>query len=441
MLTGVPTPECPPVPCSSHRIERFTLGNGLRVVLNPDRSIPVIGVAVVYDVGVRSEPRGRSGFAHLFEHLMFQGSASLEKLAHARCVEGSGGTFNGSTNLDYTEYFEMLPSNALDRALFLEADRMRGPRLTEQNLRNQVDVVKAEIRIKVLSRPYGGFPGEKLSRVIFDRFPNAHDGYGSFTDLDTASLPDAVAFFDRYYTCGNAVLSVAGDFDPDRAARLAERNFGDVPAHPAPSHPDLAETQATEERHASYMDPLAPLLAIACAWRVPDPITDVDGYLPFVVLAAVLADGDASRLAERLVLRDRCATSIGGAIGFTGVPFGVRDPTVLLLQAHLPAGGAVRKVLAAIDAEIDRLTTDGLARGELGRTQARLATNLLQDCDSASDRAVRMAVLELQRDNPALINDLPHLVASVTEEEVRAAASTLVPWRRACVEVVPGAGQ
>ena len=146
--------------------ERFTLPNGLRVVLAPDRSAPVVGVAVVYDVGIRSEPQGRTGFAHLFEHLMFQGSANLEKLAHFRHVQGSGGTFNGSTHLDYTDYYEMLPSNALERALFLEADRMRGPRLTEENLRNQVDVVKEEIRVNVLNRPYGGFPWLRMPPVL-----------------------------------------------------------------------------------------------------------------------------------------------------------------------------------------------------------------------------------------------------------------------------------
>ncbi len=150
------------IPATKYPVERFTLDNGLRVVLTPDRSAPVVGVAVVYDVGIRSEPEGRTGFAHLFEHLMFQGSENLEKLAHFRHVQGAGGSFNGSTHLDYTDYFEVLPSGALERALFLEADRMRGPRLTEENLRNQVDVVKEEIRVNVLNRPYGGFPWLKL---------------------------------------------------------------------------------------------------------------------------------------------------------------------------------------------------------------------------------------------------------------------------------------
>src|SRR3954465_13930076 len=222
-LAGEPATHIPPV---AYDLERFTLPNGLRVVVSPDRSAPVIGVAVVYDVGIRSEPEGRTGFAHLFEHLMFQGSANLEKLAHFRYVQGSGGTFNGSTHLDYTDYFETLPANALERALFLEADRMRGPRLTEDNLRNQVDVVKEEIRVNVLNRPYGGFPWLKLPPVMFSTFPNAHDGDGSFPDLESATVRDAQDFFDRYYACGNATLAVAGDFDVAEATVMIERHFG-----------------------------------------------------------------------------------------------------------------------------------------------------------------------------------------------------------------------
>jgi predicted Zn-dependent peptidase len=420
-------------------VERFTLDNGLRVVLAPDRSAPVVGVAVVYDVGIRSEPEGRTGFAHLFEHLMFQGSENLEKLAHFRHVQGSGGTFNGSTHLDYTDYFEALPANALERALFLEADRMRGPRLTEENLRNQVDVVKEEIRVNVLNRPYGGFPWLMLPPVMFDTFPNAHDGYGSFADLESATVGDAADFFARYYACGNAVLSVAGDLDLPEARSLVERHFGDVPARPAPARPSFAEPDLTAERRQSYTDPLAPLPAVAAAWRVPDPVTDFAAYLPYVVLAEVLTDGDASRLVERLVLTDRSVTSVAGYIGFMGEPFEVRDPTALVLQCHLPPGGDVDKVLRTVDEELERLATDGLADGELERTQARMATHLLRDTDAVLGRALRMAVLEQQRGAPELLNDLPRLVAEVTAAQITEAAGALRPQRRAAIEVVPGA--
>ncbi|MEU4687544.1 pitrilysin family protein [Actinoplanes sp. NPDC023714] len=429
------------IPATKYPVERFTLGNGLRVVLSPDRSAPVVGVAVVYDVGIRSEPEGRTGFAHLFEHLMFQGSANLEKLAHFRHVQGAGGTFNGSTHLDYTDYYEELPSGGLERALFLEADRMRGPRLTEENLRNQVDVVKEEIRVNVLNRPYGGFPWLKLPPVMFETFPNAHDGYGSFEDLESATVEDAQGFFDRYYACGNAVLSVAGDFDVAEATAMIERHFGDVPARPAPALPDFAEPGITEERRESYTDRIAPLPAVAAAWGVPDPIGDFAGYLPYAVLAEVLTDGDASRLVERLVQRDRSATNLGGYIGFMGDEYQVRNPTALLLQAHMPPGGDAGKVLQTIDEELDRLTTDGLKPGELDRTQARMATRLLQGTDDVLGRAQPMAVLELQRGRPGLLNELPKLVSEVTDEQIVAAAATLRPERRASVEVIPGAAQ
>jgi zinc protease len=426
------------IPATKYPVERFTLSNGLRVVITPDRSAPVVGVAVVYDVGIRSEPIGRTGFAHLFEHLMFQGSASLEKLAHFRYVQGSGGTFNGSTHIDYTDYFETLPANALERALFLEADRMRGPRLTEENLRNQVDVVKEEIRVNVLNRPYGGFPWLRLPPVMFDTFPNAHDGYGSFDDLESATVADAADFFDRFYAGGNAVLAVAGDLDVAHATALIERHFGDVPARPAPKRPDFAEPDVSAERRESYQDRLAPLPAVAAAWRVPDPMADLPAYLPYVVLAEILTDGDASRLVERLVLRDRAVTSVGGYIGFMGEPFAVRDPTALVLQAHLPPGGDVDKVLRTVDEEHGRIATDGLASEELSRTQARMATHLLRDTDAVLGRALQMAVLEQQRGAPELLNELPKLIAEVTEEQVVAAAAELVPARRAAVEVVPG---
>ncbi len=432
------------IPPTAYPVERFTLGNGLRVVLAPDTSAPVVGVAVVYDVGIRSEPEGRTGFAHLFEHLMFQGSENLEKLEHFRHVQASGGTFNGSTHLDYTDYYEMLPSNALDRALFLEADRMRSPRINEENLLNQIDVVKQEIRVNVMNRPYGGFPWLKLPPVMFDTFPNAHDGYGSFEDLESATVEDAADFFARFYPPSNAVLSVGGDFDVAEATRLVERHFGEIAARPAPLRPNFDEPDLTAERRASYTDPYAPLPAVASAWRVPDPITDFTGYLPYVVLAEVLTDGDAARLQQRLVLDDRTATSVGGYLGFMGEPFEVRDPTALLLQAHLPPDGDVEKVFATVDEELDRLATDGLDDGELARVTARISTHLLRDVDSVLGRTLQMGVIEQQRcDGPgaALLNDIPKLIGEVTAEQVVAAAATLRPQRRASVEVIPGGKQ
>ena len=275
---------------ASPTYERLKLRNGLRVVLAPDRSAPVVAVAVYYDVGIRSEPQGRTGFAHLFEHLMFQGSASLAKMELVNQISSSGGVLNGSTRLDYTNYYEMLPSNALDRALFLEADRMGWPAVTEENLANQIAVVKEEIRVNVLNEPYGGFPWLTLAPVLYETWANAHDGYGSFEDLSQASLDDARDFFDAYYAPGNAVLAVTGDFEVDHAAELVHRHFDPVPKRAVPPRPDFDEPAPTTERRGEQKDDMAPAPAVALGWRVPDP-ADLDAYLPYVVRRLGARDG------------------------------------------------------------------------------------------------------------------------------------------------------
>ncbi len=428
------------IPSPSYLVERTTLANGVRVVVAPDRGAPVIAVAVYYDVGIRSEPRGRTGFAHLFEHLMFQGSATLEKLAHFRYVQASGGIFNGSTHLDYTNYFETLPSNALERALFLEGDRMRSPRITEESLANQIAVVEEEIRVNVLNRPYGNFPWLSLPPVMFDTFPNAHNGYGDFVDLESATVDDAASFFDRYYAPANAVLCVAGDLDVDETLAMVERHFGDIPAREAPARPDFPEPDLSAPRYAREVDPLAPTPAVALAWRVPDPLADLAAYLPYVVLAEVLTDGDASRLRKRMVQGDRIVTSLSGYLGFMGDAFDVRDPTALLLQAHHPTAVGVDRVIGAIDEELRRLADGGLDRGELARVKARIAAHLLRQVEPVLGRTLMMATMEQQRGRAELAGELPALIAAVAESDVVTAAAQLTPERRAVLELAPGAG-
>ena len=280
-------------------VERFRLANGLRVVVSPDRSAPVVVVAVYYDVGFRSEPEGRTGFAHLFEHLMFEGSVHLEKMQHARLVQGNGGEFNGSTAEDFTNYFEMLPSGALELGLFLEADRMLGVRLNEETLANQTAVVKEEIRVNVLNRPYGGFPWIHLPPVLFRTFNNAHNGYGSFVDLEAATIEDAAEFFERYYAPANAVLAVVGDADPDAVQGLVERHFGAVPSRPAPTLPGWWEPPPDSERRAVHDDALAPAPALAVGYRVPDPVDAILAGADDEI--AAVADGVEPEELERVV--------------------------------------------------------------------------------------------------------------------------------------------
>ena len=424
----VPRPTC--------AVERGRLDNGLRVVVSPDRTSPVVAVAVYYDVGMRSEPAGRTGFAHLFEHLMFQGSANLGKTEHFTYVQGAGGSLNGSTHVDYTNYYEVLPSNATELALFLEADRMRSVALTQENLENQVAVVQNEIRVNVQNRPYGGFPWISMPPVLFDSFANSHDGYGSFVDLEAASLADAQSFFDRYYAPGNAVLVVAGDVEVGQVMGWVEQHFGDIARRQVEGAPAFTEPPLTSERRDVVHDPLAPAPAVAMAWRTPDP-ADLEGYLPHVVLAEVLTDGDAARLNDRLLLRDRTATSVGGYLGVMGDPLDARDPTPLLLEVHHAPDVPLDRIVATVDEELERLATDGLVAGELDRTVARMTARYLRDLDPVLGRATTMAVFEQQRGRAELVNELPALLASVTASAVEAAAATLGRDNRAVLELRP----
>jgi predicted Zn-dependent peptidase len=416
---------------------RGQLGNGLRVLVSPERASPVVAVAVYYDVGMRSEPQGRTGFAHLFEHLMFQGSASLGKTEHFTYVQGSGGTLNGSTHVDYTNYYEVLPSSATELALFLEADRMRSVALTQDNLDNQIAVVQNEIRVNVLNRPYGGFPWLLLPPVLFEQFANSHNGYGDFVDLESSTLEDAQSFFDRYYAPGNAVLTVVGDVDADEVLAMAERHFGDIPARTVPERPSFAEPLLTSERRVTVHDALAPAPAVALGWRTPDP-ADLEAFLPHVVLAEVLTDGDAARLQQRMILRDRSVTSIGGYVGLLGDPLDARDPTPLLLEVHHPEQTPVDAVIGTVDEEIARLATDGLAADELDRTVSRIVSRYYRDLDPVLGRATTMSVLEQQRGRAELVNELPLLYREVTPQQVQDAAAALRPDARAVLELRPG---
>ena len=423
----------------AYAIERTTLANGLRVLVSRDSSSPVVAVAVYYDVGFRSEPEGRTGFAHLFEHLMFQGSASLGKTEHFTYVQGSGGTLNGSTHLDYTNYFEILPSNATELAMFLEADRMRSVALTQDNMDNQVAVVQNEIRVNVLNRPYGGFPWILLPPILYDTFTNSHNGYGDFVDLESATLTDAQAFFDTYYAPGNAVLTVAGDVDPAEVLALAEKLFGDIPARDVPRRASFAEPAPRGEKRLVHEDALAPTPAVALAWRVPDP-ADLGAYLPYVVLAEVLTDGDASRLQDRMLMKDRSATSVSGYLGLLGDPLDARDPTPFLLEVQHPAEVDVAVVIATIDEVLAQVAAGGVTEAELSRTVARMQARYLRDVDPVLGRAQAMSVFEQQRGRAELVNELPALLSAVTAEQVQAAAATLGA-DRAVLELRPKAGR
>jgi len=425
------------LPAPSVPVERRTLSNGLRVLLAPDPSAPTVAVLARYDVGFRSEPEGRTGFAHLFEHLMFEGSTSLEKLRHAQLVQGNGGTFNGHTTPDATVYFEQLPAGALELGLFLEADRMRAVRLNEETMANQIAVVKEEIRVNVLNRPYGGFPWIQLPKVLYRSFNNSHDGYGSFVDLESATISDAASFFRRFYVPGNAVLVVAGDFEVDTASLLVERHFGDIPAGRVPRRPSFVEARPECERRVQVRDDMAPLPAVAVGYRVPDPVHRSDEFLATLLAVDVLVDGPAGRLSQRLVQRDRLATHIGGYVGTFGDAFAQRDPVIAQILAYF--SGDLDSLLAALDDEVASVA-GGIETGELERVVVANVAAHLRRCDDLVSRAELLAALEQVHGDTDLLVELPERLGAVTPDQVSAACGEwFATDRRAVLEVVPGA--
>ena len=250
-------------------VESFTLDNGLRVVLSRDVTAPVVTVAVYYNIGFRIEPRDRTGFAHLFEHMMFQGSQNLGKMEFIKMVQSNGGILNGSTRFDFTNYFEVVPANTLETMLWGEADRMRGLAVTQDNLTNQQGVVKSEVRVNVLNRPYGGFPWLDMPQYANKNWYNAHNFYGDMTDLDHATLADVQKFFKQYYAPNNAALVVAGDFDYQDARRWIKKYFADIPRVADTPKPDVTEPRQEQEIKAEKVDKLADRPALAVAYHVP----------------------------------------------------------------------------------------------------------------------------------------------------------------------------
>ncbi|MFF3333700.1 insulinase family protein [Streptomyces sp. NPDC002888] len=391
--------------------------------MSPQEGIPLVAVGVHYGVGFRSEPEGRSGFAHLFEHLMFQGSAAVEPGEHLRGVQALGGTAGGSTHQDYTDYHQIAPAAALERLLFLEADRMRSPRLTQDALTTQLAVVKEEIRLQVRDRAYGGFPWTTLPAALYRTYPNAHDGYGDFTDLDRATVDDCVTFFDRHYPPGNAVLTVAGAIDPDRTAALVEQYFGDIPARPAATAPDLREPRPTDRAHRAYDDPHAPFPATAVGLRLPDPADDHDRYLACVLLAHLLAGDGPAGLRSRAHEEGLELTSATSRCGFFG-PFDARDPDTLVVTARHPA--SVHDDFADLVVRTLKRIGDGtLPEEELHHAATARAAHWNRRHDHLLTRTRALGTWTLLYDTPDRLHQVPARLRTLDPSLVRSTAAEL----------------
>jgi zinc protease len=404
-------------------VEYHKLDNGLKVVLSRDTSSPTAVVALYYNIGFRLEPKDRTGFAHLFEHMMFQGSKNLGKNQFIGLVESNGGIVNGSTRFDFTNYFQIIPSHTVETILWAEADRMRGLAITQENLTNQQGVVKNEVKVNVLNQPYGGFPWLTLPQVANTNWFNAHNFYGDLEDLDAATLKDVESFFKTYYSPNNAVLVVMGDIDPAQTLGWVKKYFSGIAPSQLPPQPDITEPRQEKEKRTNQPDPLANRPALALGYHHPPRNTPE--YYAMGLIDQLLLQGQDSRLHEAIVQQRGLAGSVsGGANVGLGSMFDVNGPmlwTVYLIHdTDTPADDIVK----VIDQEIARLQNTPVTREELERALVKRRSALYAEQEQLVrfGRANLLAAYALFDDDPGMINRLEAEFGKVTPELIQKTA-------------------
>ncbi len=422
------------------QIENTTLPNGLKVVIAPDSTAPVVTVGVYYKIGFRLEPQGRSGFAHLFEHMMFQGSENAPKMQHIKLVNSSGGVLNGSTQYDVTNYFEAVPSNALERMLWLEADRMRALKVDDENLKNQRDVVKEEVRVNVMNQPYGGFPWLDMPPVAFRNWQNAHNFYGDFADLDAANLEDVQSFFKTYYVPNNAVLLLLGDVKPEEGFALAKKYFADIPKGATPPFADPTEPAQTEERTGHVEEKFGTLPAMAIGYVIPERRTK--DWCAMALLDQALHGGRAGRIHRELVLEKQIAVEAEGGVDDI---FGYDGPSQMTTRIlHKPEISA-EATLAAFEAVIRDVQEKGIGANELEQLKVKWRSDYYSTLEGGRGGSMPkyglmhlLACFTLFDNEPQLVNSILEGFLAVTSEEVHAVAQKYLRTdRRAIVFRTP----
>ncbi len=414
-----------------------TLDNGLTVVVSEDHGSPTFGISVVYKVGFRLEPRGRTGFAHLFEHMMFQGTPEAPKGVFSRVIEGGGGISNGSTRFDYTNYIASAPASSLEAILWLEADRMRHLDFSPENLANQQEVVKEEVRVNVKNRPYGLFFWTDLVALAFEKWENAHDGYGSFEDLEAAKIEDVKSFHHTYYSPGNAVLAIAGDVDPLEVFALCEKYFGSIPARELPQRPDLSERLHTGEKKLVQSDDFARVPGLAVGFRMPPPSSP--DYDALSVLGELLLNGEASRFYQRFVKEEETLLQVVGGFNWPlGSALTNGGPTLMVVFALYKPNTTAEAVVAAMDDEIAKIAAGELTQKELDRTRTKLLADHYEGLEPLISRADSLAIQQALTGDAATINEVPSRIAAITLADLRrVAAEYLVADNRAMIDRQP----
>lgn len=410
-------------------IEQYSLKNGLRVVLNRDDAVPVVAVAVYYDVGSRNEREGRTGFAHLFEHMMFQGSANVKKAEHFQYIMKAGGTMNGTTSSERTNYYETMPASELPLALWLESDRMRSLAVTQENLDNQREAVKEEKRLRYDNQPYGQI-FDLISAMIYKNFANAHSTIGSMEDLDDATVEDVQEFFRVYYAPNNAVLAISGSFEPETVKRLVETYFGDIPSQALPPPIDVDEPAEVAENYKEWEDRLAPFPAFLIGWKVPKRRSPEFNAL--YLAGKLLYDGDSSRLYQRLVKGDESVIQL---FGFTDER---RGPSSIYVGAIPKPDKDLSKIRDTIMREVADLATHGPTADEMQKLHNQLINDTVRLRQSSQSRAQSLAEYALYDGDPALINGELEMLMAVTPEQIRASVQQyLSSENRSLLDVVP----
>ncbi len=427
---GAPAPASAPLR-PKLAIERFTLANGLRVVLNPDPTSPTLAVVVWFDVGSRNEQPGEGGFAHLFEHMMFEGSANVPRGIHDKVVEGRGGKLNASTSEDWTRYFELMPSSELAATLYLEADRMKSLQVTEEAFENQRKVVQEEYRMRVDNSPYvkGYF---RLMELIYEGYhPYAHPAIGSMPELDAAKLAWVQAFHKSYYGPNNAVMVVAGDFDPKDARTLIEKYFASIPKIAVKKYDDKEfGGRTTPSGPEPVIDGNARAPATMFGWTIPKDRSKE--HYALEIASVVLAGGESARLKVKLVKDLALAQDVNASTEDH------RGPDAFVIDAHLSEKAKVEDVEKVIWAEIDDLAKKGPTAGELAKARAKIEHSFLFGLQANLSRAMSLATFEGHHGDASLLVTEPDRYLEVTAEDVRAAvAKYLVRAKVAHVRVIP----
>ena len=408
------------------------LPNGLRLIVAEDHVAPVFSVAVVYNVGSRNERAGRTGFAHLFEHMMFKGSENVGPGEHFYTIFSNGGTMNGTTNKERTLYFETMPANQLEAAMFLEADRMRSLAIVKENLDNQRNAVQEERRQGMDNQPYGR-TNESIDDLAFDNPAYKHSVIGSMDDLTAAATEDVASFFQTYYAPNNAILAVTGDVTTARVRELARKYFDSIPAQPTPPAVDITQPAQGGERRLTLDDPLARLPRIDISYRVPSNLSPDDDAID--AISRVLAGGRSSRLYESIVRRQQLAVNVGAFAPDS------RGPRLFRIVVTPTPGKSLEEVEAAVYAEIELMKTKPVADWELDKARNGARRQLVTDVGSSLSRAINLAEYALIYNDPGMINTRWDRIAKLNAADIqRIAKQYLTADSRSVIVTRPKAG-